>query len=117
MFRQDEPRPIGQVMLDAANLGTPTADEVRAYSRDRGVFLSSVIAEFETERPAAIGAIRSREARPVAWETITPHPVKAEDAWLAGVNAAHAFVLVLGRSYGRVRDDGYSATHAELRRA
>lgn len=117
MFRQDEQKPIGQLILDAANLGTPTDDEVRAYWRRRGVFLSSVIAEFETERSAAIGAIRSREARPVAWETITPRPVKAEDAWLAGVNAAHALVLVLGRSYGRVRDDSYSATHAEFRRA
>lgn len=118
MYRSnDQDTPIGDLLLDAANLGTPSDEEVRAYWRDRGVFVSSVIADYTAERSAAMRAITSRGARAIAWETITPAPVKAEDAWLGGVDASDALVLLLGARYGARRDDGLSATHAEFERA
>lgn len=90
---------------------------MRAYWSGRGVFVGSVITGYTAERAAAIAAIRSRGGRAIAWETITPEPVKAEDAWLGGVAASDAFVLLLGAGYGTRRDDGLSATHAEFERA
>lgn len=109
--------PVADLLIDATNLGTPSDDEVRRYWRGQGVFVSSVITGYEDERAAAINAIESRSARPVAWERIVPAPVRPEHAWLGGVNAADALVLLLGSRYGVRRDDGRSATHAEFDRA
>lgn len=108
---------IGELLIDATNLGTPSEDEVREYWRGKGVFVSSVINGYETERAAAIDAIESRAARPVAWERIVPAPVKVEHAWLSGVNSADALTVLLGHRYGLRRDDGRSATHSEFARA
>ena len=118
MFQTDTSvTPISGLLVDAANLGSPTDAEVRAYWHGRGVFVSSVIEGYRDERSTAVAAIESRGARPIAWERIVPASVKAEDAWIGGVNAADALVLLLGGRYGRRRDDGRSATHAEFDRA
>jgi hypothetical protein len=109
--------PISRLLVDAASLGTPTGEGVRGHWRGKGVFVSSGIDGYAAERARAIGVIEIRAARAIAWETITPEPVKAEEAWLGGVDAAHALVLLLGARYGARRDDGYSATHAEFERA
>jgi hypothetical protein len=108
---------IDGLLIDSATLGSPSDEESRAHWRARSVFISSVIEGQGDERAAAIGAVGAAGARPIAWETIVPAPVKAEEAWLAGVDMANALVLVLGARYGARRDDGRSATHAEFDRA
>jgi hypothetical protein len=108
---------VDELLIDSAALGAPTEDEVRRYWRGRAVFVSSVIAGYRDERAAAMRAIESRACRALAWETIVPAPVKAEDAWLSGVDMADALVLILGSRYGARRDDGRSATHSEFDRA
>jgi hypothetical protein len=108
---------ISDLLIDSATLGTPSEDESRAYWRGRSVFISSVMTGLGAERSGAIDAVTKKAARVLAWETIVPAPVKAEDAWLAGVDMADALVLVLGSRYGARRDDGRSATHAEFDRA
>jgi hypothetical protein len=108
--------PAEELRIDAARLAPPSPDELRQWAQNNRVFVSSVMTLPEA-RMAAIEAVESIGATPVAWELITPAPVAPEDAWYGGVESSHVLIALLSREYGIRRSDGFSATHAEFRRA
>lgn len=81
------------------------------------VFVSSLIADFESFRDAAAGAISTLGHQPIRAEDFPASPDSPQQACLAGVRESDAVVLILGERYGFVQESGLSATHEEYREA
>lgn len=81
------------------------------------VFLSSVIAGFESYREAAAEAIPVLGHAVVRSEQFAASPASPQIACLQGIRQSDAVVVVLGERYGYVQESGLSATHEEFREA
>jgi hypothetical protein len=97
----------------AAAAEVPSPEAVREWASDKRVFISSVMSEFATERPAAATAIRTVGARPVLFEEFGGRDADPESAYLAEVESSDIFVGILGRRYGKPLKSKFSATHTE----
>lgn len=82
------------------------------------VFLSSLIADFEDYRAAAVAAVRSLGHEPVTAESFDAGVASPRIACLRGVREADLIVMILGANYGAVQPNSdLSATHEEWREA
>ena len=82
------------------------------------VFISSVRRGLESERDALPGLIKAIGHEPIAFEQFTAQAMPSRQACMDGVDAADAYVLLLGEFYGHVfPETGQSATHDEYERA
>jgi hypothetical protein len=78
------------------------------------VFISSVRRGLEEERDALPGLIAALGQTPLAFEDFTSRSMPSRQACVDGVNAADAYVLLIGPHYGhRFEDTGQSPTHDE----
>lgn len=77
------------------------------------VFISSVIAGYESIRDAAAAAISSLGHEVIRAEDFGAMPDSPQQACLAGVRDADVVVLLIGERYGAVQSSGLSATHEE----
>lgn len=69
---------------------------------DMKVFLSSVRHGLEAERDALPGLIKAIGHEPIRFEQFTAQPVPSREACMNGVDAADAYVLLLGEHFGHV---------------
>lgn len=82
------------------------------------VFISSLIAGFETLRDAARHAVTTLRHEPVMAEDFGAQPNSPQLACLQGLRSSDVVVLVLGERYGTAQPtSGISATHEEYRQA
>ena len=82
------------------------------------VFISSLIAGFESYRDAARRAVSTLRNEPIMAEDFGAQPNSSQIACLQGVRSADVVVLVLGSDYGFVPTGStISATHQEYREA
>jgi hypothetical protein len=78
------------------------------------VFISSVRRGLEEERDALPGLISAIGHTPLRFEDFSAQAMPSREACLAGVQAADAYLLLLGPNYGhRFEDTGQSPTHDE----
>ncbi|TDD50075.1 DUF4062 domain-containing protein [Kribbella antibiotica] len=78
------------------------------------VFISSVRRGLEEERDALPGLISAIGHTPLRFEDFSAQAVPSREACIAGVQAADAYLLLLGPNYGhRFEDTGQSPTHDE----
>lgn len=96
----------------------PTDDDVRAWARDRRIFVSSVMSEFRDERMALSSAIEEQiGAESVLFERLGGRDEGAQRAYLEGVGRSDVCVGIVGDRYGTMTETGRSATHEEYREA
>lgn len=96
----------------------PTDEEVRAWGRNRSIFISSVMSEFQDERMTLARTIEEEiGAEPVLFERFGGRDEGAERAYLEGVGRSDVYVGVVGDLYGTMMETGRSATHEEYREA
>ncbi len=84
------------------------------------VFISSTIADLHYLRDGVRDAIVELSYRPVMSEHAEVgyiNPTTAADSCYRSVSQCHLMVLIIGRRYGTVGDDGVSVTHREYRAA
>jgi len=81
----------------------------------KSVFVSSVIRGFETFRQAAKEAVELLGHSPVMSEEFGARPYSAETTCLAEVEQAEVYLLVLGKEYGFLTEEGISVTESEFR--
>ena len=81
------------------------------------VFISSVIAGFESHREAAASAVETLDCEVVRAEDFGATASSPQEACLAGVREADLTILLLGERYGAKQPSGLSATHEEYREA
>ena len=78
------------------------------------VFISSVRRGLETERDSLPGLIRALGHEVLRFEDFSAQPVPSREACLRGVEAADAYLLLLGPFYGDpLPETGKSPTHEE----
>lgn len=78
------------------------------------VFISSVRGGLEQERDALPGLLLALGHQPLRFEDFTAQSVPSREACLRGIDAAEAYILLLGSHYGtRFPDTGLSPTHEE----
>ena len=97
----------------AAAAEIPSELAVREWAHGRRGFISSVMAELQSERKAAATAIRNIGAAPIMFETFGGRDADPEDAYLGEVETADIYIGIIGRKYGRPLKTRYSATHTE----
>ena|SRR3989442_663401 len=97
----------------AAAAEIPSEQAVREWAHGRRGFISSVMAELQSERKAAATAIRNIGAVPIMFETFGGRDADPEDAYLGEVETADIYIGIIGRKYGRPLKSRYSATHTE----
>jgi hypothetical protein len=97
----------------AAAAEIPSEQAVREWAHGRRGFVSSVMAELQSERKAAATAIRNIGAAPIMFETFGGRDADPEDAYLGEVETADIYIGIIGRKYGRPLTTRYSATHTE----
>jgi hypothetical protein len=97
----------------AAAAEIPSEQAVREWAHGRRGFISSVMAELQSERKAAATAIRNIGAVPIMFETFGGRDADSEDAYLGEVETADIYIGIIGRKYGRPLKTRYSATHTE----
>jgi hypothetical protein len=102
------------ILIDrAAAAELPSEEVIREWARDKRGFVSSVMAEFEAERQAAVEALREVGLRPVIFEEFGGRDADPEQAYLSEVEASDIYIGILGKRYGKQLKSGFSATHAE----
>jgi hypothetical protein len=95
-----------------------SGDELRRWAAKKTVFISSVMAELAAEREALADHLAGLGFNVILFERLGGREEDAETAYLVGVEQADIYIGLLGDEYGRMdRGTGYSATHAEYRRA
>lgn len=92
---------------------TPERTAVREWAHDKRVFLSSVMGELAGERRVLADAITDFSAIPVWFEDFGGRDDDPELAYVSQVKSSDIYLCLLGRSYGRMNPDGFSATHKE----
>ena len=81
------------------------------------VFISSVIAGFESYREAAVSAVESLGYGVIRAEDFGATASSPQEACLAGIREADLTIVMLGGRYGATQPSGLSATHEEYREA
>ena len=81
------------------------------------VFISSVVSGMEEYRDAAAKAARTLKHEVLRSEDFGATPTTPQRVCLAGVRAAQAVLLLIGRRYGSAQASGLSPTHEEFREA
>lgn len=112
-MQDDEPLLID---LQAA-AEVPSVGELSAWASEQRVFISSTMDDMADERKAVEVAVRAIGAEPVTFEQFGGMDGYPGDAYLGHVGSSTIYVGLLGRRYGHLSRDGYSATHAEYRKA
>lgn len=115
----NDPNQWASLIIERGAAPLPLDDTAfRAWMARRPIFVSSVMdAELTPDREAVRQWITRWGGEPMMWETITPRDQRADRAYLEGVDRSHAFVLLLGSSYGVSDQTGFSPTHQESNRA
>lgn len=98
---------------------TIAAEELSARMR---VFVSSVQDELINERTAVLELVNtdsflSKHVQAVLFEKQPARTLPAADAYLSDLASCDVYVGILGFQYGRVAEDGLSATHREYLKA
>lgn len=95
-----------------------TAEQFRQWVDDRQIFVSSRMdEEMAGARQSVRSALDGLGADPVMWEDVAPSDIRAERAYLEGVDRSSVFVLLVGSRYGTADETGYSPIHKEWNRA
>ncbi|MGB4972854.1 MAG: DUF4062 domain-containing protein [Cyclobacteriaceae bacterium] len=81
------------------------------------VFVSSVMNNFEEYRTATREAIEIMDLKPIMAEDFGARAYSSETACIKEAQESDLFIVVLGKKYGFVMDDGLSVTHSEYRAA
>jgi Domain of unknown function (DUF4062) len=104
-----------QLLIDlGATTIRPDPSAIREWASTKRVFISSVMAEFATERRVLAEAIRAFGAQPVLFEEFGGREDDSEVAYVSEVHSSDIYVGILGRRYGRPNPPhGFSATHTE----
>jgi hypothetical protein len=97
----------------AAAAEIPSEESTRDWARDKRCFISSVMAELQSEREAAKAAVRRIGAVPIMFETFGGRDADPEDAYLGEVETSDIYIGIIGRKYGRPLKTRYSATYTE----
>lgn len=102
----------------AAAAARLSREQIREWSANKRVFISSVMEGLGAERRAVAAAVREVGAEPVWFEEFGARDQDAEQAYLSEVDMSDLYVGILGSRYGgQDPHSGYSATHAEYLRA
>lgn len=102
------------LLVDRTSAAEPLgAVSVREWAEDKRVFISSVMSELHDERMAAARAIRSLGAKPVLFEDFGGRDSDPEQAYLSEVESSNIYLGIVGRRYGKMSANRFSATHAE----
>lgn len=111
-------QPDAALVLDrAAAAEQPSPEDLRAWTAEQRVFISSVMAGLEEERAAVAEAVAGLGAEPVWFERFGGRDDDAETAYLSEVASSSVYVGLLAERYGRPLPSRYSATHLEYREA
>lgn len=106
------------LVIDSASAARRlNSDEFNTWARDRKIFVSSVMEEFEHERRELAAALRDLGMQPIIFEALGGQDDDAEAAFLAGVDQSDVYLGIIGDRYGTMQPGGRSATHAEYLRA
>ena len=110
-------RPGASYVIDRAAPLRPPAAQVQAWAEDKRVFASSVIPGLKECRDHAKAAITKVGALAVMFETFGGKEDPPDIAYLSEVGRSDIYVGILDIPYGRVQENGISATHDEYREA
>jgi hypothetical protein len=110
VWRAEDP----DLLIDSSGVRAASDDDLRAWLNDQRVFISSVMAEFAQERAALASVVRDRGAVAVLFEQFGGRDADPEAAYLEEVRSSQIYVGLLGRRYGRLAVNGFSATHEEF---
>jgi hypothetical protein len=102
-----------RLIVDRSAPASLTDEAFRAWCADQRVFVSSVMAEFVDARQTLASRIAALGAEPVWFEGFGGRDADREDAYLGEVRSSTIYVGILGRRYGRLLSNRFSATHAE----
>lgn len=117
MYRQHAQDSDALLIDRAAAAELPRDESIRAWARDKRVFVSSVMDELPDEREAAAEAIRTVGAQPVMFEEFGGRDANPVDAYLDEVETSDVYLGILGRRYGSLLPTRFSATHTEFQHA
>ena len=113
-MRGQSNNPVEPLLIDrAAAAELPSAEAVGEWTREKRVFVSSVMSELSEERYAVAAGIRAVGLRVVMFEEFGGRDADPEEAYLAEVEGSDVYIGILGRRYGKPLKSRYSATHAE----